>query len=362
VPFFLLAFSFGRPAMNKQNRLSSPLRSAVLLLLALFPSRSLLAQEPQPDPSNTLVTYVKMVDVGVTVTDASGKFIDGLRASDFQLLDNGVERPLSAFALDVPTDVLVLIESGPAVYLIESGHLRAANGLVLGLSAKDRVAVAKYADKPAGVSDFSSDKKVAAKAFESLNFNLGFGALNLSDSLSTVLDWLDRTPGKKTVVLLSTGVDTSDPEANARLLGRLRVENVRVLAVSLLGELRTPQAANKKKPPSNAAVLAAEQFAKADETLHQLADASGGRVYFPTDSKAFTAAYQEVAQVVDHQYSLGFSPAELDGKVHNIKVQVITEGQGSKPALSRDKKESSTLHVNHRQAYIASTQASPGPQ
>jgi Ca-activated chloride channel homolog len=348
--------------MNKQNRLSSLLRGAIVLLFALFPSSSLPAQEPKPDPSNTLVTYVKMVDVGVTVTDASGKFIDGLRASDFQLLDNGVKRPLSAFALDVPTDVLVLIESGPAVYLIESSHLRAANGLLLGLSAKDRVAVAKYADKPTGVSDFSADKKVAAKAFESLNFNLGFGALNLSNSILTVLDWLDRTPGKKTIVLLSTGVDTSDPEANAHLLNRLRVENVRVLAVSLLGELRTPQATNKKKPPSSATVLAAEQFAKADETLRQLADASGGRVYFPADSKAFTAAYQEVAQVVDHQYSLGFSPAELDGKVHNIDVRVVAEGAGPKTALSGDKNEASALHLNHRQAYVASAQAMPGPQ
>jgi Ca-activated chloride channel family protein len=303
-----------------------------------------------------------MVDVGVTVTDSSGKFIDGLRASDFQVLDNGVERPLSAFALDVPTDVLVLIESGPAVYLIESGHLRAANGLLLGLSAKDRVAVAKYADMPTGVSDFSADKNVAAKAFENLNFNLGFGALNLSDSISTVLDWLERTPSKKTIVLLSTGVDTSDPEANAHLLSRLRVENVRVLAVSLLGELRTPQATNKKRPPSNAALLAAEQFAKADETLRQLADASGGRVYFPTDSKVFTAAYQEVAQVVDHQYSLGFSPAELDGKVHNINVRVGTEGTALKNALNGDKNETLALHVNHRQAYIASAQALPGPR
>jgi Ca-activated chloride channel homolog len=347
--------------MNRQNRLTSHLRGAVLLF-ALFSSSSLHAQEPKPDPSNTLVTYVKMVDVGVTVTDSSGKFIDGLRASDFQVLDNGVERPLSAFALDVPTDVLVLIESGPAVYLIESGHLRAANGLLLGLSAKDRVAVAKYADRPTGVSDFSTDKNVAAKAFGSLNFSLGFGALNLSDSISTVLDWLDRTPSKKTIVLLSTGVDTSDPEANAHLLSRLRVENVRVLAVSLLGELRTPQATNKKRPPSNAALLAAEQFAKADETLRQLADSSGGRVYFPIDSKAFTAAYQEVAQVVDHQYSLGFSPAELDGKVHNINVRVVAEGTALKNALNGDKHETLALRVNHRQAYIASAQALPGPR
>jgi Ca-activated chloride channel family protein len=347
--------------MNKQNRLSSLLRSAVLLFV-LFPSSSLHAQEPKPDPSSTLVTYVKMVDVGVTVTDSSGKFLDGLRASDFQVLDNGVERPLSAFALDVPTDVLVLIESGPAVYLIESGHLRAANGLLLGLSGQDRVAVAKYADKPTGVSDFSADKKAAAQAFESLNFNLGFGALNLSDSISTVLDWLDLAPGKKTIVLLSTGVDTSDPEARAHLLSRLRVENVRVLAVSLLGELRTPQSTNKKRPPSSAALLAAEQFTKADETLRELADASGGRVYFPTDSKTFTAAYQEVAQVVDHEYSLGFSPAELDGKVHNIDVRVVAEGTGLKTARSGDQNEPLALHVNHRQAYIASAQALPAPQ
>jgi hypothetical protein len=203
---------------------------------------------------------------------------------------------------------------------------------------------------------------VAVTAFERLNFNLGFGALNLSDSVSTVLDWLDRSLGKKTIVLLSTGVDTSDPETSAHLLNRLRVGNVRVLAVSLLGELRTPQPANKKKPPSNASLLAAEQFTKADETLRQLAAATGGRAYFPANGTAFTAAYQEIAQIVDHQYSLGFSPVQLNGTVHNIDVRVVGEAAAAKTTANGSIAGAAGMHLNHRQAYIASAEALPVPQ
>jgi VWFA-related protein len=315
--------------------------SMALLFLLLVPFHSALAQQQQPDWA-TLPFVVRMVDVGATVTDSNGKFVDGLTHEDFEVLDNGVAQPIRYFALDQPSHVLLLIEAGPAVYLLEGGHLTAAFALLAGLSAEDQVAVVKYAEKPEAICDFSADKQMAAGALEHLNFNLGFGALNLSESMGTVLDWMGKTPGKKTLVLLSTGLDTSAPTAATGLLQRLRVGGVRVLAVSLAGEMRTPAAGKKKSTPSKAAVLTAQQFAEADEVLKQLAGTTGGRAYFPANTKEFGAAYAEIVQIVRHEYSLGFSPEELDGKVHRIEVRVMVDD-----ARARG------LRVNNRQGYVA---------
>jgi hypothetical protein len=40
---------------------------------------------------------------------------------------------------DEPAQALMLIEAGPAVYLLEGGHLRAAHAFLNGLSPGDRV-------------------------------------------------------------------------------------------------------------------------------------------------------------------------------------------------------------------------------
>jgi Ca-activated chloride channel family protein len=324
---------------------------AVFAWLFLLPCPASFSQQNSPPESQTIRVGVKLVSVGVIVTDASGKFVDGLQDKDFHAFDDGVEQPITYFSLDRPSHVLLMIEAGPAVYLLEGGHLGAAFALLAGLSAQDEVAVVKYAERPEVICDFSADKRLAGGALEHLNFNLGFGSLNLTESLASVLDWMERTPqDKKTIVLLASGVDTSAPAAAASVLQRLRVGDVRVLAVSVVGQLR-PGPAGKKKAPSSASVLAAEEFAAADGELRDLAAATGGRAYFPTDGKGFAAAYAEIAQIVRHEYTLGFIPQHLDGKVHRIEVRVPGDGAPGGGPAARPKVNG--LRVDHRQGYVA---------
>jgi VWFA-related protein len=300
-------------------------------------------QQPAPAPNEAIRVSVNRVNVGVIVTGADGQFVDGLKREDFRVLDNGAEQTVHDFApVDEPAKVLVLIEAGPAVYLMQGGHLRAAYALLAGLSAGDQVAVVKYNDTASTVASFSKDKQTVGEAFQRLNFNLGFGALNLSDSIDTVLDWLGQTSGKKTIVLLSTGLDTSSPMAATALLNRLRTGDVRILAVSLAGEMRTPAPDKKRKAPSPAELFTAQQLAQADEVLRRLSAATGGRAYFPTNEKEFDAAYAEIAQIVRHEYSLGFTPQVLDGEAHVLDVKVMV-----------DASRQSGLRVDHRQAYLA---------
>src|SRR6266702_1702076 len=218
---------------------------------------------------------VDRVNVGVIVTDASGHFVEGLHRGDFHVFDNGIEQPLSDFAaIEEPAQVLLLIEAGPAVYLLEGGHLQAAYTLLNGLSTGDRVAVVKYAESPQAILDFTPDKQAAAAAFDQLRFNLGFGSLNLSTSVLKVLEWLANVAGKKSIVLLSTGVDTSPSNEFALVIQRLRASDVRLLAVSLTGGLRNPPASKKKVPAANSSQTA-QQFEQADQFLKQIAEATG---------------------------------------------------------------------------------------
>ena len=306
------------------------------------------AQENPQQPKQKIEVSVDRVNVGVIVTDSHGHFVEGLRREDFRMFDNGIEQPLTGFAtIEEPAQVLLLIEAGPAVYLLESSHVWAAYSLLSGLSAGDRVAVVKYAEAPQAILNFTADKQAAAAALEQLSFNLGFGSLNLSSSVSKVLEWLTSVQGKKTIVVLSTGLDTSASDEAASALQQLKTSDVRLLAVSLTGVLRSPKPANKKKSPAKNSTQIAQQFEESDQLLKRMAESTGGRAYFPTKENEFNSVYAEIAQLVRHEYSLAFAPPALDGTAHTIEVRV---------SLSQDAAPNAPVppyRVDHRQAYLA---------
>jgi len=323
-----------------------PVRSfpAALLFSALV--CVIPAARTQETPDQGIHVSVDRVNVGVIVTDSRGSFVEGLRREDFHLFDNAVEQPISDFAaIEEPAQVLLLMEAGPAVYLLEGGHLQAAHSLLNGLSSGDRIAVVKYAESPTALLDFTGDKQAAVAALGQLRFNLGFGSLNLSASISKVLEWLANTQGKKTIVLLSTGVDTSPMNESSLVLQQLKISDVRLLAVSLMGGLQNPRPAGKKKLPAANPTQSAVEFERANQLLKRMAESTGGRAYFPATEKEFHSAYAEIAQLVRHEYSLAFVPPERDGIVHFIQVRVGTSQAATPPAVS--------YRIDHRQAYLA---------
>ncbi len=338
-----------------------PLRSwgsALIGILLIAAAHGTATSAQQQIPSSTAESLsqqpirvtVERVNVGVLVTDASGKFVETLRREDFHVFDNGVEQPITDFlATEEPAEALLLIEAGPAVYLLEGGHLQAAQTFLDGLARDDRVAVVKYDNAPQGLIDFTADKQAVAGTFDDLSFNLGFGSLNLSASLSKVLDWLDAMHGKKTIVLLSTGVDTSSTKQIQDLFQRLRTTDVRIMAVSLIGNLRNPDTAGKKKAPPTKALLNAQQFAEADALLRQIAETTGGQAFFPLHSAELPGIFAHIAQAVRHEFSLAFVPPTQDGAIHSIEVRITP----------REPATTSSYRIDYRHAYLAPRPANP---
>ena len=347
-------------------RPAAPLVLLATLLLAAAPFSS--AQQPSPQPPPSIRVEVNRVNVAVIVTDAQGKFVEGLRQEDFHVFDDGVEQPLTNFAaMDDPAQVVLLLESGPAVYLLEGSHVRAASSLLDGLAPGDRIAIVSYADRPSPVLDFTADLRTAAAALAGLRFNLGFGQLNLASSLVALYDSLASVPGKKTIVLLSTGVDTSPQPAWDALPARLLTGDVRIFAVSLGGELRAPPPSGKpgkrrkqdKKNPSPDAVspekaAAAQGFAEADARLSAITAATGGRVFFPASPREYPAVYAQIAQLVRHEYSLGFAPPPRDGQVHSPEVRLRPPSASpATPAATPAPASRPAYRIDHRRAYLA---------
>jgi VWFA-related protein len=300
-----------------------------------------VAQEVPLTQGQTIQVNVDRVNVGVIITDGKGNFVQGLKRDHFHVFDNGVEQPISEFVpVEEPGQIFLFVEAGPAVYFLQDTHLFAADTFLNGLSAGDRVAVGRYAEAPVAVLDFTREKQVAQAALSGIRFNLGFGQLNLSSSLNTVLDWLAHVSGKKTIVLLSTGVDTSPQQAIEAIQTRLQTCDVRILGVSVSGPMRNGKVGNQKQVQQTQ-----RAFAEADARLRALSEATGGRAYFPQNAKAFPAIYKQMAQLIRNEYSLSYVPPQADGAVHSIEVKVDLP--------SGPLKKLPDYRVDHRKAYVA---------
>src|SRR5215467_3035092 len=330
----------GRPTnsltMKPDRFLVASLPLHALLLLCAVTFAQTVPQEAAPK----LRVTVDRVNVGVIVTGSDGHFVDGLRREDFRVLDNGVEQPITDFLpVTEPAQVLFFIESGPAVVLLGKEHFYAADKMVNELASDDRVAIASYSNEPELLLDFTTDKPKTRLTLGNLNFTLGFAQLNLSSSLASAINWLDTLSGKKTIVVFSTGVDTSPAWKWQAIQQKLETSDVRILAVSLSGDFRKPI---KHKVLSGDEKEDRDFLKKflpaADQALRELTRLTGGRVYFPKNQKDFDRAYTEIAQLIRHEYSLAFTPPEHDGQVHTITVKV----------------KGSNRRVDHRQAYLAS--------
>jgi VWFA-related protein len=310
-------------------------------VLALLVASPLFAQDAPIQQGPPLKVSVNRVSVGVTVSDASGHFLHDLQRSDFRIYDNGVEQPIADFLpVEEPAQVLLLIEGGPSVLFFAKNHLLAADQMVASLAPDDRVAIATYTKGPESVIDFTTDKTEARLALRGISFAQGFGELNLFASVANAVDVLGQFPGKKTIVLLSTGVDTS-PDINwDALLPNVQIADVRIIAVSLSGDIRKPA---KKRRLTEEEKAKREQlaagFAEGDQALRNLSQVTGGRVYFVRNERDFAKAYAEIADLLRHEYSVAFVPPMLDGKIHELRVEVNQPG----------------VVVEHRPAYLAAT-------
>jgi Ca-activated chloride channel homolog len=295
--------------------------------LFAFPHSGQTDATPQAAP---LRSSTEIVKIDVSVIDSHGQFTGGLQQSDFRVLDDGVEQPLVFFAPEAdPARILVLVETGPAVYLIHDEHLSALYALADGLAPGDQIALAAFDQTPRLLLPFTGDRASILSAVDSLQYSIGMGDLHFYDAVSSALDWMDAAPGKKSLLTLATGLDTTPPANWNRLRERLAREDAVVFAVALGESLRggptkKPKSAASKNSPLTAATEEKTPFQKADEALHTLATATGGKAYFPRTAADFAPIYREIASALRHQYVLGIRAAG-DGEFHHLNVQLAAE-------------------------------------
>ena len=278
-----------------------------LLPLALLASCfGFLTQAQQND--DVLRTNTDLVVLNVTVTDSAGKYVRGLKASDFKIYEDGVAVPvdsIASFSLqETPFASVVLLDTSGSMESRLSLARSAAIRFLDGLREEDVAAVFKFDTNIEQLQDFSSGRDLAPLAY-GIKAN---GMTVLNDAIVKAAAVLNNRPEKrKAIVVLSDGMDTYSKASSSKALDLALAQGASIYTVDM-----------------SATEGSASRNAQSAAILKNFAEKSGARFVATPGGPALRDAFASIADELGHQYTVAYRPLNRarDGKWRNIEVKV----------------------------------------
>ncbi len=237
------------------------------------------------------VDYVR-VDAEVRRSDT---LVIGLKAADFEVLDNGVPQEIEIVApLAFPVSVVLVLDTSASLDDKERAHLaRAGVRVIDALKSGESAALVTFSDRVRIRSPFTTD---ASKLLELLAEATPSGDTALYDAAHTAMLVGTAAPGRSIVILFSDGEDTASFLTEDALLETAQRTGSVVCVVAL--------SANKR-------------------LLQQLATTTGGVFVHERSLDRVSARFAEILESFRNRYLLGFKPTGVEkGGWHKLTVRV----------------------------------------
>ncbi|HEX8352037.1 MAG TPA: VWA domain-containing protein [Pyrinomonadaceae bacterium] len=318
---------------------------AVAALLCLFlpppdsatraqpPQAAAAAQRPAPTPEevddeDVLKIDTDLVLVEVTVTDAAGRAVKGLRPEDFKLFEDGEERPVAFLNVERrggaerPVAVVFAVDVSGSMTPEEMARLQTA---MRAFSEKLSNRPASFALMSFGMSarvvqNFTSDPRKLDRAMVRLareTEGLSTHAYDAVDDAVRLLArnaprTLDRRLMKKAVVVVTDGFPVGDTIHPSTVIERANQAEVSVYTVTLPSYTRLLASAAPERAPLPTPL-----------DVSGLVEKTGGTNFYAT-AKDYEPLFRALAEEVTSTYVLAFYPPEekrRDGRAHTVRVE-----------------------------------------
>ncbi len=306
------------------------------------PDRPSAAQGKDELPQAALSIDVDVVSFDVVVTDQSGNPISGLEKKHFRVFDDDVEQTVTNFSpAEAPLTVVILAEFSNTFGYYFDDVVGPAAGFISSLRAEDWAALIAFDIRPEILTDFTKNKNELFDGLRRMRIP-AYSETCLYDAVYDTLQRLDKVDGKKSIFLLSTGLDTNiSKHTYGEVLKKAETSDTMIYSVSM-GQLA------RLYYETRLSNLDQITFLQADNVLRSLSDVTGGASWFPRFQGEYPGIYQQVSANLRNEYSIGFVPKvrKTDGKLHKLRVEVpnIDVNHDGKP----DK-----LKVRHKKGYYA---------
>jgi Ca-activated chloride channel family protein len=278
-------------------------RTIAVVVAAIVLGGVVAAQQP------TFKAGTQLVSLFVTVTDAQRRLVPDLEQADFEIFDNDRPQPIVLFENDVqPITVVVMLDTSGSMTGTIDLLRQAAEQFLLRLFPGDKAKVGAFNDKIEVSAHFSSDRDDLISEVKNLDYG---NETRLYDALAVGLDELKGLEGRRVILVFTDGEDTFSRTRMGTVVERARSEEVMVYAIGLEAEYFNGQRVVRSRP---------------DGGLKRLADETGGGYFELKKTADLAPTFTRVAQELHSQYVIGFTPTELDNRVHKLTVRVKRPG------------------------------------
>ncbi|PYR91480.1 MAG: VWA domain-containing protein [Acidobacteria bacterium] len=287
----------------------------VLVMVIAGYSRALSGQS-----QDTLKVTVDLVNVQFSVTDRQGRFVPGLTAQDFKVEEDGRRQEIRNFAREneLPLTLALLVDTSPSVRpVFDEEKLTAASFLESILREKDLALVIGFDQSVTLLQDYTENLKLLKRAIDELEIG---GGTSIYDAVYLAgKEKLTDEAGRKAIILISDGEDTTSKTKLTEALVAAHKSNAVIYAISnaLSGGLF-----GRGRPGLGG-------FGGGSiRTLRKFSEETGGSTFVVGNENSFAKIFDQIAQELRSQYSLGYVSLNTarDGKYRQIKVTARQPG------------------------------------
>ena len=264
-----------------------------------------------PDDVDVVKVSSHLVPVPATVLDARGVAVTNLRLEDFELTVDGQTKPISELTrTESPVRLAMLFDNSGSLDFARDFEKRAAIRFFhYVLRPVDQAAIYSVSTNIVLAQPMTGDVTRLQQTIES--FAKPDGATSLYDAIFDALLYLKPFQGRRVIVVVSDGRDTTSREDHdfESTLRRLSSDECQVYVV------QTGVYEN-----ANVRDLAAER------RMQEFAAQTGGAAYIPRSVDDLDKAFAQISADLAQQYVLSYYPDmdKRDGKYHLITVKVKT--------------------------------------
>ncbi len=302
-------------------------------------------------------TYSLRVDVPIVnldvsvILDKTHQFVPGLKAPNFQILEDGVPQTVTSVrTAQTPITAVMLLEFAANSYYFINDMQQASAQFFRTLRPDDYIAVITYDLRTHILTDFTNNKDTIAQSLMSLTIP-GFSDTDMFDALYETLDRTSRIEGRKYIILIGTGRDTFSKLTLDKMLAKVKAtSNVTIFSIgtgAFVNEVRGGRGGMNGS-------LRDLDYLQAQNQLKTFAQMTGGLYFAPIFQGELPDIFNQINNSIRNQYILTYRPTnnKNDGSYRRVKVQLV-DNEGHPLRMADEKGKPLKYSVIARDGYKA---------